>query len=445
MTGRFFLLVLPMLVGLMTRSAWCAQAVEYRSAPKFALVVGNDRYGEGFRLRNAGRDAELVAARLRAAGYVTRQLGNADRATLLRELGTFASSLGRGGVGAFYYAGHGLQIKGRNYLIPTDAPLNEPERVAGASLGVDYLIERVRTSGAHLSIVLLDACRNEPGLIGPRYRGAEAGFAAAQPANGMVIAYATQPGERALDGSGNNGPFALALANWLTRPGVPIEIAMKHVMTEVRASTRDEQAPWVASSMVGSFAVVPAPGARAQLFLPAPGASTGLAVRGRSPEESGSSATATAGGMEMLQWFQQQSSDAQMLLTREIEQKARLSGADDVPRLLRQARRGSVMAQATLGTAYRDGVGLAARASNNSAARRWLGMAAQQRLPYALNALGEMHYTGQGDDRNLQQARAYFNEAASLGYIPAKLNLVQVQLDAGARAEAMLDLFKIQR
>lgn len=401
-------------------------AIDYRSAPKAALVVGIDDYGPAMKLRNGRRDAELIASRLRAAGFSTRLVLNADRASLYREVGALAATLKGGGVGAFYYAGHGLQLKGINYLIPRDAPIGQAGLLAASSMPVDHVVERLRLSGAHLSIVLLDACRNEPGQITPIYRGdANAGFVPLQPAHGMVVAYATQPGERALDGKGSNSPFASALANWLTRPGLPIESAMKQVMTQVRASTRDEQLPWMASSMVGNFALVPAPGTRPQLFTPAPrGAQAGTGDSARGVDQ------------PLGLWFHNQQQTEQMQLTVDIGRMARGMTPDDMPLRMRQARRGNVLAQAALGTVYREGNDAIRR--SNSDAIKWLGMAARQQLPYALNELGEMMFMGQGSGPDKAQARRYFVQAAAQGYTPAKLNLLQLDLEEGKVSPAVL-------
>jgi TPR repeat protein len=423
---RARILALALIVALpVSAQAAAAPTLDYRQAPKFALVVGNLRYSGAFSLKNSERDAQLIAGRLRAAGYVTALRLNADRATLYADIGKLAAQLKDGGVGAFYYAGHGIQLKGRNYLMPSDAPMQHAADLAQAAVPVDYLIERLKESGAHLSLILLDACRNEPAGSGQGlYRGLDnPGFVPAQPANGMLVAYATQPGERALDGSGDHGPFALALADWLTRPGVPVEEAMKHVMTDVRASTRDEQRPWVATSMVGNFALVPAAGQPAMLFR-ARGSNAGAgAARGAPP--------ATA-GLGMLQWFQSPDVAEQMLLTTQIAREARALNRDDLPRLTRQAKGGSVVAQAVLGTAYRSGFGVGlGQVRSNLEALRWLRMAAAQNMPYALNELGEMHYLGHGVTRSQARARAYFQAAAEQGYTPAKLNLVQLAAESG--------------
>lgn len=401
--------------------------IDYRAALKLALVVGNVRYDGNLALRNAARDARLMEQRLRQAGYTTTLLLDTDRATLYRAVGHLADQLGGGGVGVFYYAGHGTEINGRNFLIPVDAKLGKPSALPQMAVPVDYLIGRLKDSGAHLSIVLLDACRNAPDSgFAPLYRGgANGGFVPEKPANGMLVAYATQPGERALDGAGANGPFALALADWLPRPGLPIEEAMKHVMADVRASTRDEQRPWMATSLVGDFALVPAVQSRPTLFLARGGINVdGSRARGASlPAEVGNN---------IVQWFQSQEVSAQMRLVDQIVEQARRVDGDDLPRLMRQARGGSVVAQAVLGVAYRQGFGRGMQARRSSVeALRWLRMAAAQKMPFALNELGEMYYRGHGTTRDERAARSSFAAAADQGFPPAKLNLLQLDIESG--------------
>jgi hypothetical protein len=295
---------------------------------------------------------------------------------------------------------------------------------------------------------MLDACRNDPdeGGFSGAYRGAgaPAGFVAQKPANGMLVAYATQPGERALDGRGANGPFAQALSNWLTRPGMSIEDVMKRVMTEVRASTHDEQRPWIATSLVGDFALVPAPNTQASLMLARPGRNVdGTPARGAAPASSDATPLSTADGKPLLQWFQTAGQDEQMMLAQQIEREAKGVNRDDLPRLERQARGGNVVAASVLGVAYREGFGAGTRVTRSSTiALRWFRLAAAQDMPYALNALGEMFYLGHGTTRDVARARRYYEAAAAQGYMPARLNLFQVQAETGqVTPESLMNMF----
>jgi hypothetical protein len=175
---------------------------------------------------------------------------------------------------------------------------------------------------------------------------------------------------------------------------MPIEDVMKRVMTDVRASTRDEQRPWIATSLVGDFALVPAPNTQARLMLARPGRNVdGTPARGAAPASSDATPISTTDGKPLLQWFQTAGQDEQMMLTQQIEREAKGVNRDDLPRLERQARGGNVVAASVLGVAYRDGFGAGARVTRSSTiALRWFRLAAAQDMPYALNALGEMFY-----------------------------------------------------
>lgn len=389
-------------------AAWSAPAAstafDYGRAPKWALAIGNQRYERWPALRNARNDAQLMADTFRALGYQTTLVEDADARSLRQCIGLFCDLLRQGGVGAFYYAGHGVQAGGRNHLLPTDMPAGTGA-VGTSALSVDELLKLLRHSGAQASLVLLDACRNDPqeGPAARRWRGASSeGFA--EPTRvlpGMMVAYATQPGERASDGTGRHGPFATALARWLPEPGMRLTDAMEQVKRQVRADTQDEQRPLVESSLVTDFPLAQRPATRPATPAPA--------------------------------WFQWPEHSRVMALTTEVQRRAGALNADDLPLLEHQARHGSAVAQAVLGTAWRQGFGIGLQQRRSAVkARSWLGMAAAQHLPYALNELGELHYLGHGGPRQVERARQLFEEAASLGYPPARLNLLQLQLEASA-------------
>lgn len=421
--------LLALLGSMLLSCAALGETVDYRTAPKFAVVVGNTVYEGSLRLRNAGNDARLIAGLLRRAGYTTELLLNTDRPALYDAISRLSDHLQGGGVGVFYYAGHGAEIKGRNYLIPVSVSMKDVSGIPLGSLPVDYLVQRLKDSGAHLSVVLLDACRNDPAQasFSPLYRGsATTGFVPQTPANGMLIAYATQPGERALDGEGRDGPFALALADWMTRPGMPLEDAINHVMTDVRAKTKDEQRPWLSASLVGDFALVPAPGTRTGLFKPHAGQNVDGSVA-RGPMQK-----TVAAPQGYTQWFQSLIVNEQMQQTRDIYRQAEALNKDDLPRLMQQAKGGSVIAQSVLGLAYRQGFGVGINeVRSNQQALKWLAMAAAQQMPFALNEIGEMYFLGHGVSRDVQKARSYFDAAAQQKYTPAQLNLFQLDVETG--------------
>lgn len=408
------------LAAALATPAWSAPtapaAFDYERAPKFALVIGNQRYTQWPALHNAQNDARLMADTFRALGYQTTLVVNADARGLRQSLAQFSDQLSRGGVGALYYAGHGVQSGGRNYLLPTDMPTGSAA-TATTGLPVDELLKVLRHSGAQASLILLDACRNDPldGQAPKRWRGAGSeGFA--EPTRvppGMLVAYATQPGERALDGSGRNSPFATALARWLPEPNLRLTDAMEQVKRQVRADTQDDQRPLVESSLVTDFPLT-------KRALPA--------VAVSSPSPSPKAVTPPT----PMPWYMGPDLNRLMLLTTEIQRRARSVNVDDLPLLEHQARRGSVMAQAVLGTAWRQGFGVGLHQQRSAVkARKWLGLAAAQHMPYALNELGEMVYRGEGAPKQADRASQLFEVAARLGYTPARLNLLQVQLESG--------------
>jgi hypothetical protein len=219
---------------------------------------------------------------------------------------------------------------------------------------------------------------------------------------------------------------------------------MKRVMTEVRASTHDEQRPWIATSLVGDFALVPAPNTQASLMLARPGRNVdGTPARGAAPASSDATPLSTADGKPLLQWFQTAGQDEQMMLAQQIEREAKGVNRDDLPRLERQARGGNVVAASVLGVAYREGFGAGTRVTRSSTiALRWFRLAAAQDMPYALNALGEMFYLGHGTTRDVARARRYYEAAAAQGYMPARLNLFQVQAETGqVTPESLMNMF----
>lgn len=415
-SGLLLGLALVLLAPAMTRSA-TPTAFDYDHAPKLALIIGNQRYVSWPQLRNAQSDAQLMTNTFKALGYQTTLLENVGAQALRQGLSHFTDQLAKGGVGAVYFAGHGVQAGGRNYLLPVDAT-SPVDATNTRALAVDELLKTLRFSGAQASLVMLDACRNDPldGAQAQRWRGARTeGFA--QPDKvlpGMLVAYATQPGERALDGKGHNSPFAQALARWLPEPGMKLTDALEQVKRQVRADTQDEQRPMVESSLVTDFPLTRKPVAVSEAHR-----GTGLP----SP----------------LDWFQWSDNNGLLVLANEIQRRAGALNPDDLPLLEHQARHGNVVAQSVLGTAWRQGFGVGLHQQRSAVkAKKWLGMAAAQHMPYALNELGEMAYMGQGGPKQADQALKLFQEAADLGYQPAKLNLLQVNLEGSLRSPDQL-------
>lgn len=227
--------------------------------PRVALVIGNGAYaGSLGRLANPVADAQLIARNLRALGFDVELVTDADQRGMkqaIARLGRRVATAGKGAAGLFYYAGHGVQAKGVNYLIPTGA---QPETEADLDLdavAADAVMSQLADAGAATSIVILDACRNMPLARGTR--GGTRGLARMDAPGGSYIAYSTAPGQEAADGTGTHSPFATAFATEMQKPGAPIETVLRNVRASVHAATGGKQTPWDASSLFTTFTFNP--------------------------------------------------------------------------------------------------------------------------------------------------------------------------------------------
>jgi Caspase domain len=227
-----------------------APAQEFNSEQKIALVIGNARY-PGAPLRNPVNDARAMADKLERLGFQVTLLENADNRDMARAVGAFGATITRGGVGLFYYAGHGLQVRGRNFLVPIDARIESEASVLVEAIEADSVLEQMAAAGNRLNIVILDACRNNP--FERRFRGSSAGLAQTEAPTGSLIAYATAPGKVASDGDDANGLYTGELLRVLEEPGLKVEDVFKRVRARVAAATNNQQVPWEASSLTGDF------------------------------------------------------------------------------------------------------------------------------------------------------------------------------------------------
>lgn len=227
---------------------------EQVSGRRMALVIGNASYAVG-PLKNPVNDAMDMAAALQRLGFtVTRRL-NANQAEMESVIETFGEQLRQGGVGLFYFAGHGLQVGGENYLVPIGARVNREQDVKIAAVHVGRVLGAMEDAKNGLNIVILDACRNNP--FGRGFRSQVQGLAPVDAARGSLIAYATAPGSVASDGSSRNGLYTEHLLRNMMTPGLSVEQMFKQVRIGVGQMTHGEQTPWEASSLTGDFYFVP--------------------------------------------------------------------------------------------------------------------------------------------------------------------------------------------
>ena len=227
--------------------------------PRIALVIGNSKYGGDLpRLTNPANDADLMAGTLKKLGFQVIKVNDADLMQMKRALQDFGNQLTGAGpqaVGLFYYAGHGLQINGENYLIPVKADIQKATDADLEAVSASLVLKQMEYAGNALNIVILDACRNNPLSRGMRSAGG--GLARMDAPMGSFIAYSTAPGETAADGDGKNSPYTAALTKAMMKPGIPIEEAFRDARVDVLNATNREQIPWESSSLTGAFSFNP--------------------------------------------------------------------------------------------------------------------------------------------------------------------------------------------
>lgn len=221
---------------------------------KVALVIGNGAYEALERLRNPVNDAKLMTQTLRSAKFDVAEHMDADERTMKRaiqEFGRRISGAGRDTVSIFYYAGHGLQVNGLNYLIPTKARIQREGDVEIEAVDAALALRQMEDAGSRVNIVILDACRNNPLPRG--MRSLSRGLATVNAPQGSLIAYSTAPGSVSVDGEGLNSPYTQALAAALQEPGLTAEEVFRQVRVRVLKATRGQQVPWETSSLTGAF------------------------------------------------------------------------------------------------------------------------------------------------------------------------------------------------
>jgi hypothetical protein len=224
----------------------CASPVRAADT-RVALVIGNSNYPSS-RLKNPANDAKAIADKLRALGFDVMLRTETTRREMTRAISEFGGKLAAGNIALFYYAGHGMQVKGKNFLIPVDAEIDNEEMVRTEGIDVDRLLERLKIS--RMNVVILDACRDNPF---EKFRGGSGGLAEIDAPIGTFLAYATSPGKVASDGSGANGLYTSELLKAIDEPGLKIEDVFKQVRINVLKASANKQVPWESSSMTGEF------------------------------------------------------------------------------------------------------------------------------------------------------------------------------------------------
>jgi uncharacterized caspase-like protein len=226
---------------------------------RIALVIGNSAYQHTSLLANPANDADDVAATLSTLGFEVTKRQDLKKHEMDSILGAFASSLKGAEIGLFYYAGHGLQVSGHNYLVPVDAMLESSSALDFEAVQLD-LIQRIMENETQTNVLILDACRDNPltrnlaRSMGTRSSAIGKGLAAQESGAGTIISYSTQPGNVALDGTGKrNSPFAEALVKHLPSEGRDLSSILVKVRNDVMAATAKRQVPWEHSALTSDL------------------------------------------------------------------------------------------------------------------------------------------------------------------------------------------------
>ncbi|MGE0875895.1 MAG: caspase family protein [Burkholderiales bacterium] len=250
------------LLACVCTAAW-AERVQQLAAAKpapggerrVALVIGNSAY-KSSPLRNPVNDARAMARALAETGFTVTLAEDLSRAAFRRVVRDWGDQLLHGGVGLFYFAGHGMQIRGRNYLIPVNADVQREDEVEDESVDANTVLAKMDSAKNTLNIMILDACRNNP--FQRAFRSGAQGLAQMDAPSGTIISFATAPGSVASDGDGENGLYTSHLLRGIREPGLPIEQLFKQVRIGVSGATGDRQIPWESSSLKGDFYFLPA-------------------------------------------------------------------------------------------------------------------------------------------------------------------------------------------
>ncbi|MCX2721390.1 caspase family protein [Roseibium salinum] len=229
------------------------------SGARLALIIGNGAYSNVTPLDNPVNDAELMAKSLAEVGFDVTLITEATQDELIQAISAFGRKLreaGEDATGLFYYAGHGVQSFGTNYLLPVDIALQDAADLSLVGVPAQAVLRQMFSARNRTNIVILDACRNNPFASVPDL--SDNGLAEMKAPRGTFLAYSTAPGDIAVDGDGSNSPFTEALARHLPTPGQPIEALFKDVRVEVLKSTGGNQTPWDTSSLTVDFQFMPA-------------------------------------------------------------------------------------------------------------------------------------------------------------------------------------------
>ena len=426
---------------------------------RVALVVGNSAYRNVTPLDNPTKDAALIAETLKGLGFILIGDGarnDLDKAALDQAIQDFGRQIQGADVAMFYYAGHGVQVRGSNYLVPVNANPSREADVDFQMVDTNLVLNQMSGSGTRLNLLVLDACRNNP-FGGRGLRSSEGGLAQLRAPEGTLISYATQPGNVAQDGTDGHSPYTKALSVTMKRAGLDIFQTFNEVGLAVKRSTGSSQQPWVSSSPIdGSFYFTPA-GSSAAPAPPERPQPESPRQQARLTEPTQSLPPDTVTDCDRLAGNPADPMHARGIAgvrPNQIDIVPALSACNaamkqypDVARFSYQAGRVAasqkdyVLARQlferaananypasylNLGVLYYQGNGVI---KDYGEARRWYEKAAAADDAFGVNALGYLYEQGNGVPKDLTRARELYEKAAAAGVSMAMVNLGRLYRD----------------
>jgi len=227
--------------------------LSFSSQERLALLIGNSNYVHGGSLDNPANDVRAIKRALEGLGFTVMKYENCTQKAMKRAMDKFGGKLKGKDVGLFFYAGHGVQVKGYNYLIPTDAKLDNENDAEYDCVKAGRILAKMESAGTRTNIVILDACRDNPFERSWRRRTEGTGLAFMDAPSGSLIAYSTAPGKTALDGRGKNSPYTSALLKHIDSPNITVLQMFQRVRSTVMDGSEYKQTPWESTSLRGDF------------------------------------------------------------------------------------------------------------------------------------------------------------------------------------------------
>lgn len=450
-----------------------------QAAERIALVIGNSAYKTQNVLANPVNDASDVAEMFRKMGYDVIVGLDLDGAGLKDKLKEFRDRLEGHKLALFYYAGHGMQVEGRNYIVPVDAKIEKPDDVALETVDMDIVLQLMRARD-RIGVIVLDACRDSPFTRSlkrgkTKTRSAESAYAGGGLAEipnavDLAIVYATGPGKVAEDGDGRNSPFTRAFLKYAPEPGQEFSRVIKRVRGDVVEATDWRQVPWLADIAVNDIYINGAPQGTVQTaaYTPAPAVTErgeGTADRGATsaPASAPGPAAAPPAAPEpsAADLCDRQASDQQDVLRRpdvtpvrrvdaeraipvcekavaENPKELRLANQlgrayaraerwEDALRVFRQAAdRGSAYATGEVGYLYYRGFG--GLTKDYAKSLPWFEKAAQLGVPMAMTNLAFMYAHGIGTAKDMEKSLTWLRRAEAVGWTGAMITLGEAYL-----------------